>query len=211
MSKTYSNNGKPNRLKTQSPENFLEALRDLGRSATQEVTSQAKAALTQDVPESFGISPSGTLQPNESFTLTDLNQAEQSAYHRAEYDFSSRLAEIRRAEHDRLLQEESAAKKQVQAIREEISKLAKSMGDLAQEIQIATMQTPSNPGIYHQNFYTHLRSIIKALRTRVESSRNWLAASNARASKRGFYWSQVGKSGSKYMLSSERYMVTSTG
>jgi hypothetical protein len=190
----------------------LEALRGLGQSVSDEVISQTKSAVTQDIPESFGAKPStGTLQPNESFSLNDLRSAKETGYRQAESEFSQRLGEMRRMEYGKLLREESEAKKQIQGIRDEIANLAKSMGDFAQEVQIATMQAPANPGIYHKNFYAHLRSVIRALRARVESSKDWLSATNSRTQKRNFYWSQVKSSGTKFMLSSERYMVTSTG
>lgn len=214
MNQTYSSNpsNKPSRKKIESPENFLEALRDLGKSTVSEISSQAKTAFTQDIPEAFGLGSSGgTLQPNESFNLSELKQAENRGFKKAESQFGNRLSEMRQMERSRLLKEESEAKKQIQAIREDIANLAKSMGDFAQEIQIATMQAPTNPGVYHKNFYAHLRSVIRSLQTRVESSKNWLASSNSRAAKKGFYWSQVKSSGTKFMLSSERYMVTSTG
>jgi hypothetical protein len=78
---------------------------------------------------------------------------------------------------------------------------------------VAAMQAPVNPGIYHQNFFASLRTFISNMRLRIQESRNWLAASNARASKKGksAYWTQAKQSGTKFTLSSERYMVTSTG
>lgn len=211
MSATYSNKSRGNRSKVQSPENFLEALRSLGKSAVSEVKSQAKKAVTSDIPESFGLSASGQLHPNESLSLSDIRSAEDRGREEAESQFARRLHQQREADYSRLLKHEAEARQQITVIREEILKLAKSMGDFAQEVQVATMQAPVNPGLYHKNFYSHLKSVISTLRMKVESSKNWLAATNGRAKKQGFYWNQVGKSGTKYMLSSERYMVTSTG
>jgi len=195
----------------QSPENFLEALRSLGKSAVSEVTTQTKKAVFSDVPESFGITTSGTLNPNESLNMDQVKDAERNGYRQAESEFASRLHQMREQEHSRLLQAEAASKQQIQSVLMEIRQLAKSMGDFSQEVQVAVAQAPVNPGIYHKNFFAHLKTVIASLRIKVESSSNWLAAANNRAGKKGFYWSQVSKSGTKYMLSSERYMVTSTG
>lgn len=212
MSSSYSNQTRSSkRPAIQSPENFLEALRGLGKSVSDEIISQAKSVVSEDIPESFGANTSGTLKPNEAFSLNDVQSAEKSGFNRAESEFTQRLSQMRQMEYNRLLQQESASKKQIQGIREEIAKLAKSMGELAQEVQVATLQAPTNPGIYHKNFYAHLRSVIASLRAKVESSKNWLHASNSRAGKKSGYWSQVSSSGTKFMLSSERYMVTSTG
>jgi len=212
MATTYSNTPKSgNRTKVQSPENFLEALRSLGSGAVSDFKTQAKAAITQDIPESFGISTSGTLSPNESLPISQMQRAEERGYSQAESEFTQRLSQMRQEERQQLIRSEREAKQQIDSIRQEIRSLVKTMGDFAQEIQVATMQTTVNPGVYHKNFYIHLKTIIVALRQKAESSKNWLAASNHRAKKKGFYWSQVKSSGTKYMLSSERYMVTSTG
>jgi hypothetical protein len=212
MAATYSNSSKANRRKpVQSPENFLEALRGLGKSTVDEVTSQAKRVVQADIPESFGLAPSGTLNPNESLNLDQFKQGQESGYQQAESEFSGRLHQMREQEHSRLLQAEAASKQQIQSVLAEIRQLAKSMGDFSQEVQVAVAQAPVNPGIYHKNFFDHLRSVIASLRKKVDSSNSWLAATNGRAGKKGYYWNQVGSSGTKYMLSSERYMVTSTG
>jgi hypothetical protein len=213
MASTYSKTTKTNnRAKVQSPENFLEALKSLGSNTVNEFKSQVKTAVTSDIPESFGLRQAGgTLGPNEALSIKDIQAAENRGKSRAESNFAGQLAQMNEQSRSRLIKEEAAAKQQITVIREEILRLAKTMGDFAQEVQIATMQAPANPGIYHRNFYSQLRTIIETLRIRAESSKNWLAASNSRAGKKGHYWSEVGKSGSKFMLSSERYMVTSTG
>jgi len=211
MATTYSNNKSANRQRAQSPENFLEALRGLGKSAVTEVKSQTKKAVFSDIPESLGLTASGTLNPNESLNMDQVREAQERGYNEAESEFSARLHQMRQAEYSKLLQAESASKQQIQSILVEIRQLAKSMGELAQEVQVATIQAPVNPGVYHKNFFAHLKVIITSLRIKADSSKNWLAAANHRAGKKGYYWSQVSSSGTKYMLSSERYMVTSTG
>ena len=89
--------------------------------------------------------------------------------------------------------------------------MAKSIGELGKEVQVATMQSVVNPGNYHRNFFETLRNLIQTLRLKVTESRNWVAASNARAKQKKGYWAQAKTSGTKFTLSSERYMVTSTG
>lgn len=196
----------------QGSDNFLEALRDLGKGVVTEVKTQAKKIVVEDVPASIGLGSShGTLNPNESVSLNQLKKAEAKGEENAEKRFNSQLEQVRQQERSRLMREEANTKQQITSIRAEILNLAKSMGDFAQEVQVAAIQAPVNPGIYHRNFFTHLKSMLVLLRQRVESSKNWLATTNSRAKKQGHYWGQVKKSGTKFMLSSERYMVTSTG
>jgi hypothetical protein len=74
------------------------------------------------------------------------------------------------------------------------------------------MQAPVSPGIYHRHFFAQLKSFIQDIRRRVQDSKHWLAVANSRASKRqGFFWGQAQKSGTKFLLSQERYMATTTG
>src|SRR3989344_2579492 len=117
---TYSSKQSPSRRKAQSPENFLEALRNLGKGAVSEVKTQAKKMASVDIPESFGLSPSGTLGPSESLSVDQLQQAEQRGYSQAESQFSHRLSQMHEAERARLIREETAAKQQVQTIQQEI-------------------------------------------------------------------------------------------
>lgn len=188
-----------------SASNFLEALRDLSKGVVDEAKIHVKQVVDSDIPQAFG--GSGTIEPNGSFSMADLKAAERQGEHKAEARFTNRLQEERLV----FLRSENETKAQVKAIQEEIHSIAKSMGELAKEVQVAASQAPINPGAYHRSFFERLRGYLKALRLKVAESKQWLAQQNARASKRNHYWGQVKQSGTKFMLSSERYMVTSTG
>lgn len=199
-----SQNKRPN------PANFLEAFRELGRDTISEAKIQVKKMVIEDVPQSLGIS--GTIAANESVSITEISQkAEVRGEKKAEARFSQRLAQMREEEHSFYLHLETQNKQQINSILSEIKLLAKSTGALAHEIESAASLAPAHPGIYHRNFFDQLLSFMKVLRQKVQDSQHWLATVNSRASKKGHYWGQVGQSGSKFMLSSERYMVTSTG
>lgn len=196
---TYSN-----LKKTVQYDNFIEALRDLGKSTVAEAKNQ--------VIQSFRPLPSeGDLRPNESFSLTDVRQAEKKGYDQAKTRFDANLEQFHQEERSRLLREEAAARQQIKTIQEEVRSLAKSMGDFAHEVEVASFQAPVNPGAYHKGFFNHLKILIVSVKERVESSKNWLQATNQRAGKRGYFWAQSSKLGTQYMLSSERSMVMSTG
>lgn len=197
-------------VKRPAPQNFLEALRDLGQDMASETKIQVKQVFTQDIPESFGLPISGTLSPHESVSL-NFPQSPEKKHPDSDMILSSRLQQLREEEHAMMTREQSAIKEQIRSIQEELRSLAKSSGQLSQEIETATFQAAVNPGLYHKNFFSHLKSILTTLRKQVADSRNWLAEFNGRSAKQGHYWGQVSKSGTKYMLSSERYMVMSTG
>ena len=189
-----------------APTNFLEALTGLSKGVGEEAKIQVTQAITQDIPQSLGFS--GTLKPNESFSVADIEAAEVRGEHKAATRFSNHLEQERLV----FLRSENEKNAQISQILAEISQIAKSLGDMGKEIQVATMQAPVNPGVYHRNFFVQLKSFIAELKVKVAESRHWLATANARASKqKGYFWGQAQKSGTKFLLSQERYMVTTTG
>lgn len=193
-------------------DNFLEALRDLGRGTVDEAVGQAKKMVTTDIPEAFGLNSAGTLEPNKSVSVAaQIEQAEKRGEQKAERQYERQLQDMVQAERARLLREESQSKQQIKEIQAEIKKLALSVGTFAQEVETAAIQNAVKPGKYHRHFFLQLKSLIVSLNRKVQQSNEWLQMSNGRKSKQGFYWKQVGSSGTKYMLSSERYTVTSTG
>jgi hypothetical protein len=211
MSTSYSTSTKAGSPKRQANyDNFLEAFRDLGKGAVSEVKSQINQVFTKDIPEELGLNLSGTIKPHESVSLPEDLSMQELNYTRKNEQLRS-LNIFRQEELARMHREEASSKEEIIFIRKEIQSIAKIAGDLAKEFEIAATQAPTNPGIYHKNFFSQLRSFLILMRKRIQDSKEWLSTTNARTSKRGYYWSQVGQSGTKYMLSSERYMVTSTG
>lgn len=199
-----------NKVKT-PPTNFFEALKDLGENTLSEAKVQIKKIVTDDIPQSLGMASGGTLKQGEALSVADLQKAENRGADRAKSEFDSQLRQMREDERRRLLAIEQQTRQQIASLQTEIKLLAQSAKDLGKEVQIAASQAVVNPGVYHKHFFSHLGSLIKTLRQQVQDSRHWLATTNARASKRGGYWAGVKKGGTAFMLSSERYMVTSTG
>ncbi|MDO8488345.1 MAG: DUF5660 domain-containing protein [bacterium] len=196
----------PSKGRRPAPANFIEALSGLTKGVGEEAKIQITKAIVEDIPQAFGFS--GTLKPNESFSISDLEAAERRGERKATARFSNRLEQERMV----FLRSENEKHAQINQILAEIAQLARSIKELNKEVQVATMQAPVNPGVYHRNFFAQLRSFIIDIRQRVTESRHWLATTNSRASKRkGFFWGQAQKSGTKFLLSQERYMVTTTG
>lgn len=106
---------------------------------------------------------------------------------------------------------EQQVKLQIRAIQEELKRLALSTKDLAKEVEIAAIQAPVDPGVYHLNFLEKIRRQIILFKKRIEESATWLGEFNHRAKKRGHYWTQFKKHGTKFLLSQERYMSTQAG
>src|SRR3989344_7379366 len=158
-----------------TPENFMEALSGLKSDFAQEAKIQVRSIVTQDIPEALGLTPaSGTLSPNESFSMSELNQAERVGHDSAKREFDAQLHQLREQEQARMIRQEAQLKQEIKAIQEEVRTLAKTTGEFTQEIEMATFQAVAHPRAYPKNFSFHLRTIVIALRKRVADSRHWL-------------------------------------
>ena len=188
-------------------DNFLEKLRelgeDLGDSFAQDVIEGIPSTAADQI---FDRKKSGTLRPNEALSLDEIKEREQ--FRR---QLSREFFRVRQEERLVFKQEEQKTRLQIKAIQEELKKLAESTKDLAKEVEIASKLEPVEPGVYHLNFFERLKQAIIIFRKNIEDSANWLTLFNQRAKKRGYYWSQVRKSGTKFMLSAERYTATQAG
>ncbi len=190
-------------------DSVLEALRDIGQSSV----SSMKRDLIQKVPEDAAdmlFRPKrfqGELKPNESVDVVS-----REAEIRREYERKLRQQEqLRRQEFEVFSARKQTEKKKIEALQAEVIELAKSIEKFDREVKTAAIQQTVNPGVYHETFFEKLASFIKSLSKKVNNASEWLAATNKRAKRQPFYWRQVKKSGTKFMLSQERYMATQAG
>jgi hypothetical protein len=111
-----------------------------------------------------------------------------------------------------LIQKDLAETKQkLDAIRQELQALSKSVRGLQQEIQTAVMEMPVEPGVYHILFFEQLKLVLQGIRERVDDSRVWLSAWNGNVKKKRGYWGMYKKHGTTFGLSSERTLATQAG
>ena len=193
-----------------SNDSFLEALRDLGMGVGDSVVNDVLKGIPQEALNQVTGKKSGELKPNQTLNLNQLAKAEEK-FERQTEGFTQEFLDIRRQERLIWRQEEEKTKLQIAAILEELKKLASATKNLANEVDIAAKQIPVEPGVYHLSFFEKLRETLLLFRKRVEDAATWLSAFNQRAKRRNYYWAQVRKSGTKFMLSQERYMATQAG
>ncbi len=199
--------GQSKKKKPVLTDNFIEKLRELG--------SDVGGSVAQDVIEGIPSTAvdqitdrkkSGTLKPNETINFEENQKKEQ-----LRQQLNREFFRIRQEERLVFKQEEQKTRLQIKAIQEELKKLAETTKDLVKEVEVAAKLEPVEPGVYHLNFFEKLKQIIITLRKKIEDSASWLSLFNQRAKKRSYYWTQVRKSGTKFMLSQERYMATQAG
>jgi len=88
--------------------------------------------------------------------------------------------------------------------------LVKTMGKVEKQIELAIMDNVSDTGLYHLNYFQKLKTWIVFMRKSLEDSSAWLQLSSGRKGK-GYFWTQTGKSGTKYSMSSERNVQMGAG
>ena len=200
----------------QNRDNLLEGLRGIGASGL----TSLKKDVAQGIPEEFfrqmlGIEKpraraSGDIRPGQSIELTQAieEQKEENKVLRIKLAQEQRL---RSEDKNLFTQRTQELKMELHALSQETVKLAQSTQGLSREVEVAAMQAPANPGVYHINFFEQLRSFIASFRKKIENASLWLQASNNRSAKRRSFWGQVGQSGSKRLLSPEDYLQRSAG
>lgn len=192
-----------------SSDSFLETLRDLGQSSAKSFKRDLIEEIPHDAAEMI-FRPrkfSGDLKPNESVSFEDREKEIRDFYEK-------RLRQQDIVHHQEI--EVFSARKQeekarIEALQAEVIELAKTVDQFNQEVKVAAIQQTVTPGVYHEAFFTKLISFIKSLRQKVDEATTWLGAVNKKSRKQPYYWTQFKSSGTKFMLSQERYMATQAG
>lgn len=199
---------------SRTKQNILESLKDLGNSAGDQAKDLLKSTSEDFFKELMGfpgMAPkrSGEIGLGESVSMQDVlsGKEEENRKLRAQIRMERSLA----AEQSRLSDEKTQKLRvQLQAIMQEVTKVAVSTQNLAQEVQIAAAQAPANPGVYHIIFFEKLLEFLHSFRKKINEASVWLASTNKRAQKKN-YWSMYKKKGSSFLLSPDHYLQRSAG
>ena len=101
-------------------------------------------------------------------------------------------------------------KVELQALMQEVQKVAASTENLAEATQVAMMTAPVEPGIYHINFFKNFLKDLQSFKMRIDYAVTWLQGSNKRAEKKN-YWNMYKKKGSSFLLSPDHSLQRSAG
>ncbi len=195
-------------------QNVIEALKDLSSSSVSGIQDLFKDTADDFFSELIGVTPAkkkvtGELQQGESLEMSEAmkGKTEENNKLKAQIRMERQLSQ----EETRRSQEKThELRVQLQAIMSEVTKLAKTTSGLAQEVKIATLEAPVNPGIYHIVFFEKLLTFLQSFRKKIEESHVWLQESNKRSQKKN-YWSMYKKKGSSFLLAPDHYLQRSAG
>ncbi len=212
---SFSQAKKSSKKPTRTSDGFVEQVRDIGGSAVNSFKNDVVKETAQNIFDQILGSTKSGKAPDEKTPDTNFyedfikdreKQAEEKgrAEERALHKHNSHEEQVLFSMADEKL------RKEIDGVRQELAALVKTMGKVQTQVEMAIMDNIVDGGVYHLNYFQKLRSWIIFMRKSLEDASTWLATSSGRG-KRSYYWNQVGKSGTKYSMSSERTPQMSAG
>lgn len=196
--------GQSSKQKGIRSDSLLESLRGFGGGTTKTFEQDFFKKLPGDFLRQSGLRPQNKQNP----------QSQELMYREETEEWQSKLKQSEVIRHQEKLvfsSRDQETKKQVSLLLQEVKKLSGAVQNLDQKIQVAVIQAPVDPGLYHVNFFEKLVSFIRLLTKSVEDAAVWSSAHASKGKKKSHYWGKVKESGTKFMLSQERYMATQAG
>ena len=194
-------------VKTSKPVSFIEAIREQGGSATKGVASNFIDQITGRDNSSQAQDTKLNQQP---FNFAEYLKRRENKIRQQERML---IQQQQRSETVLFYKKEDEAKKEIESIKVEIKKIIISTKDVSSELieaEKTVMTTTVEAGTYQINFFQRIKRLIAIAKKRITEAQSWLELFNQKK-QQSFYWGQVKKTGTKYMLSSERQVVTQTG
>ncbi len=186
--------------KTVRRTNVLETLRDIGSN---NVLEQVFGQYPKENKYSAEINPGESLEFKELFS----GRHEEALKLKRQMFLERKLTEEEKAIS---AQKTNELRVQLQALMQELLTLAQSTQGLGKEVEVAAMQAPAQPGIYHLIFFEKLLDFVRSFRKKIDNASVWLQSSNKRAEKKN-YWAMYKKKGSSFLLSPDHYLSRSAG
>ena len=195
-------------------QNVLESLKDLGIGAGSQTGDFLKNTSEDFFRELMGfptpkIKRSGEIAVGESLQMSEImsGKEEENQHLKAQISLERQLsADEKRVSRDKT----NELKVQLQALMQEVQKVAASTQNLAEVTQVTMMTAPIEPGVYHITFFQSVLEFLTSFRKKIDYTAAWLQSSNKRAEKKN-YWAMYKKKGSSFLLSPDHYLLISAG
>ncbi len=194
-------------------QNQIEALKDLGTSTASSLINDLGKGTVSGLWEQL-LNTGDYEKQDQSGDLSEGQELNLREIEKQPLDIEPGIDYKREILHA----EEKSAPKEHQELEVKIQEIVielKQLMNVSQEIQIQFKDIVSqpeivNPGKYHVSFFEWVLHLIRAARLKVEDSSAWLAASQSKKAKKG-YWGMFKKHGTSFGLSNERVVATQTG
>lgn len=208
-------NQKQKQTKKVKHSSVLENLKDVGSGTAKAIKKDLLQETSQEfINQLLGRMPekkkySGDITPGESLEFKEVfsGKQEETVKLKKQLNLEKRLREEEKVRSEKKGNE---LRLQLKAIMEEVAALAQNTQELGEEIQVAAMQAPIEPGVYHLIFFEKLLEFVKSFRKNIGQAKVWLQSSNKRARKKN-YWASYKKHGGKFLLAADHYLSRSAG
>jgi len=205
---------KPKNIKDIRRQNVLESLKDIGGGSARSLKTDLLKGTSEEFFRQFMGQKlekkfSGEIIPGETLELNEVFSGKfaENKKLQAQIVLERRLSEEERI---RMEQRSNELKIQLHALMQEVYALAQTTQNIGEEVEVASMQAPVNPGIYHLVFFEKLLDFMRSFRKKIENASLWLHSSNKRAEKKN-YWAMYKKKGSSFLLAPDHYLQRSAG
>lgn len=195
-------------------DSFVEQIKGIGSSVTSSLkTDLVKGTANTIFDQLLGATKTGNVpnqkSPDFDFASWMENRDKQIAENAKSQE---RLFQAHKQRQEKVLFNLADEKinQEINEIRSELAMLVKTMGKVEKQIDNAMVENVVDAGVYHLNFFRNLKNWIIFIRKSMEDASVWIQMSAGRRSK-GYFWTQFGKSGTKYSMSSERNVQMGAG
>lgn len=196
--------------------NPLEVLRDTAKQTQKTIKEELVKPLPQDIINQILArqkmqNRSGEVRAGENLRMNEVmsGQREKQEVLQRQLILERQLREQERVYVEKRTNE---LRLEIQAIHQEVIKIAAQTPNLSQEVEVAAIQAPIQPSTYELNFLRHIFNVLKDINESINDSKKWLFIMNQKAAKKGGTWVQnYKKNKGKYLLSGEHYLTRSAG
>jgi len=201
--------------KTATYDNPVETMKDLGSGVVRDV-SEIPAAILENALEQVGFKSRRAPMSGEINLRQQTTSENSPAKQEASLEGKLRqLRSVNQQEQEVFNLKKKSMEKEIRQIMDqlalEVKQLEVQTAELTADVRKVTVETvPSNPGVYHLNFFDWVIGTLRDLRKRVNESRLWLDVWTQKKKQKG-YWAMFSKHGQKFAMSDERAIATGVG
>ena len=211
-----SNQPKKKKSSVKRGDGFFEAIGEIGRSFKTSIKDDFLEGTAEGVKDqllNISRTKSAPEKQPDNFDFAEWIQLKEEEVAQENLQKGRKLEKRRQQfqpENIVFSQADHRLEQEIQEVRQELQLLIQAIGQVEQQVETAVVQEVVDPGVYHLNFFQKLATWLRMIRKNLQEGEIWMEMWHSR-SKRSAYWNGVKKSGTSFMLSGERSVVTQTG
>jgi hypothetical protein len=193
------------KILTPNPLEILrESVKESAETTKREILSPFRKEFLDQILSRPRKTYSGELTPGQPLEMKDVFTGNREIKER---ESKVQRVELRLREEEMMLvsRRSNELSLQIEAIHDEVSKIAHATPQLSKELELAAIMAPNDPSSYQLFFLKHVLSFIMSFRKNIENASVWFNTANGRAAKKNVWGANYKKYGARYLLSGEHY------